>query len=212
VWVERFVRAKPVARSPLLLLIGLRCSGKTTLGKAAASVLRIAFEDLDLRVLAAMQVQTVTEAFHTCGEVAFRAAEAKALKEIIDGKVAGIVALGGGTPLVASACACIRAAQAQGWLRVALLHPGLDALVQRLQSSRGDRPRLTHSDAQSDAQSDADSDAAEVVRLSRQRLPLYRSLADITVDTRLPQKECVQRLRALLTSGRSIWSWPQASE
>jgi hypothetical protein len=51
-----------------------------------------------------------------------------------------------------------------------------------------------------------------VARLADARLPLYRSLADITIDTRHPAGHCVARLSALLTNGR--WQFPatQASE
>ena len=175
--------------SPLLLLIGLRCSGKTTLGQLAARVLRVPFQDLDPLALKRLGRATVTEAFERDGEDGWRRAESQALQEaLVDG--AGVLALGGGTPTAPGAAASIRSAQATGRARVALLHPGERELLRRLATGRGDRPRLDS------------SDAAEVARLASERLPLYRSLADAVLDTRLTSEACVQRLTDLVTSGR----------
>lgn len=175
--------------SPLLLLIGLRCSGKTTLGQLAARALRVPFQDLDPLVLKRLGRTTVTEAFEQDGEDGWRRAEALALQDALaDG--AGVLALGGGAPTAPGAAAMIRAARATDRLRVALLHPGERELQHRLAAGRGDRPRLDS------------SDAAEVARLASERLPLYRSLADAVLDTRLATEACVQRLTELVTTGR----------
>jgi shikimate kinase len=189
-----------VAHAPLLLLIGLRCSGKTTLGTATAKAIGASFEDLDARALALLDCTSVIEAFERHHESGWRHAEAQALREALKTPAGGVLAVGGGTPTAPTACESIRAAQSEGWLRVALLHPGNTTLAQRLSKHRGDRPRL------------AAEDSAEVTRLAHERLPLYRSLADITVDTRQPAGHCVARLSALLTDGR--WRFPatQASE
>lgn len=175
--------------SPLLLLIGLRCSGKTTLGQLAADALHVPFQDLDPLALKRLGRATVTEAFEHDGELGWRRAESEALQDALkDG--AGVLALGGGSPTAPGAAASIRAAQSMGRARVALLHPGERELVRRLAAGRGDRPRL-----------DADV-ATEVMRLSQERLPLYRSLADAVIDTRLATPACVRRLTALITTGR----------
>lgn len=189
-----------MAHAPLLLLIGLRCSGKTTLGTASARAVGAPFEDLDARVLTLLGCTSITEAFERHHESGWRRAEGRALSEAMHASEGGVLAVGGGTPTAPGACEAIRAAQVEGWLRVALLHPGNETLTRRLSLHRGDRPRL------------AADDAAEVARLADARLPLYRSLADITVDTRHPAGHCVARLSALLTNGR--WQFPatQASE
>lgn len=189
-----------MAHAPLLLLIGLRCSGKTTLGIATAKAIGVPFADLDERALALLGCASVTEAFERHDESGWRRAEARALRDVLRAGAGGVLAVGGGTPSAPTACESIRAAQSEGWLRVALLHPGNETLARRLSAHRGDRPRL------------AADDAAEVERLAGERLPVYRSLADMTVDTRLPAGHCVARLSALLTNGR--WQFPatQASE
>lgn len=175
--------------SPLLLLIGLRCSGKTTLGQLAAHSLRLPFQDLDPLALRRLGCDTVTEAFERFGEARWRRAESEALEDALrDGS--GVLALGGGSPTAPGAAAAIRAAQSTDRARVALLHPGERELIRRLTAARGDRPRL------------APDDAAEVMRLSRERLPLYLSLADAVIDTRLEPEACLRRLTALVTTGR----------
>lgn len=184
-----------MAHAPLLLLIGLRCSGKTTLGLATARSVTCPFEDLDQRVLQALDCATVTQAFERHGEQGWRTAEGQALREAMQQPDARVLAVGGGTPTAPGAAAAMREAQRAGWLRVALLHPGPRELARRLTAHRGDRPRL------------GADDADEVARLCHQRLPLYRSIADITVDTRQPADACVARLGDLLTGGR--WTFPR---
>jgi shikimate kinase len=183
-----------VERQPLLLLIGLRCSGKTTLGEAAARVLSVPWCDLDPLALARLGCRTVTEAFETHGEVEWRRAEADALIRMLNQPTVGVLSLGGGAPTSARAAAAIRAAQVTGQAVVALLHPGQDELVRRLGHGRGDRPRL------------ARSDAAEVQTMAATRLPLYRSMADLTVDTRRSATACATRLACFTRQGR--WVWP----
>ena len=181
-------------RNPLLLLIGLRCSGKTTLGQAVASALGLAWADLDSRVLLSLDCRSVGEAFNTHGEAGWRAAEARCLIEVLETRQVGVLSLGGGAAAGASAAAAMRSAQTRGHAVIALLHPGQDELVQRLSRSRGDRPRL------------ADDDAAEVRALAAARLPLYRSMAEACIDTRLPKAACVERLVRLTRCGH--WAWP----
>ena len=186
-----------MAATPLLLLTGLRCSGKTTLGRAAAEAMSIAFRDLDPLTLSRIGAASVHEAFARVGEPGWRRAEAEALAAAMEDGVGGVLALGGGTPTAPGAATTIRHAQAAGVARVALLDPGPQALLQRLSTGRGDRPAL------------ADDDRLEVMRLGAERLPLYRSLADATIDTRLPERDGVRRLCMLLTTGR--WPWPSST-
>jgi shikimate kinase len=40
------------------------------------------------------------------------------------------------------------------------------------------------------------------MRLSQERLPLYRSLADAVIDTRLETQACVRRLTELVRTDR----------
>ena len=181
-------------RNPLLLLIGLRCSGKTTLGKAVAEAIGTSWADLDPLALAELGCRSVTEAFETHGETGWRRAETSCLLRALQEGSLGVLSLGGGAATSAAAASAVRTARSSGRAVVALLHPGQDELIRRLATGRGDRPRL------------ARDDVREVQAMSAARLPLYRSLADLCVDTRRPPRDCVARLRDLTRHGR--WGWP----
>src|SRR3954471_2792839 len=81
-----------------LVLMGLRGSGKSTLGRRLASKYRLRFVDLDERTPGYLGVRSVSEAWTRYGEAPFRQAEVRALRAVI-GEDPEIVALGGGTPL-----------------------------------------------------------------------------------------------------------------
>jgi shikimate kinase len=183
-----------VAAGPLLL-IGLRCSGKTTLGQTLAKAAGVTWTDLDPHTLGLLECSSVHEAFERHGEAGWRQAEARALDMVMDAGH-GVISLGGGTPTAPAAAAAIRAAQARGHAMVALLDPGPRELVRRLAGSRGDRPAL------------AKDDREEVRRLGSARLPLYRSLADLTVDSGLSPARCVERLLVAIRTRR--WPWAPA--
>ena len=60
---------------PAAVLIGLRGSGKTTLGRLLAARRKVAFVDLDDRTVSASGHPSVSAMFRAEGEPAFRAAE-----------------------------------------------------------------------------------------------------------------------------------------
>ncbi len=160
---------------PTILLIGLRGSGKSTLGKQLASRLGVDFIDLDDLTLKNMGAQTVAQAWQSEGEPAFRKAEADALRQAIEqfsnggmGGMGGVIALGGGTPTAIGAEAIIREAPATTiYLR------GLPALLRsRLpQDDDPNRPSLTGA-----------SPTDEIERVFNARDPLYKAIADHTID------------------------------
>lgn len=78
-----------------IFLVGLRGSGKTTVGKLVAHHLHRAFFDTD-HFIAEQQGCTVAEVFHTRGEEGFRLLESAALREIITNHPRAVVSTGGG--------------------------------------------------------------------------------------------------------------------
>src|SRR5262245_23946845 len=64
-----------------LVLMGLRGSGKTTLGQRLADRYELRFVDLDRRTPGEFGVRTVAEAWAKYGEAAFREAEVRALRK-----------------------------------------------------------------------------------------------------------------------------------
>ena len=81
-----------------MILVGFMGAGKSSVGQALADQLGWTFEDLDDRI-EQREGRTVPEIFRDSGEVGFRRAEHKALKQLMEELQAApkkIVALGGG--------------------------------------------------------------------------------------------------------------------
>ena len=91
-----------MSASTRLVLIGLRLSGKSTLGPIAARQLGLEFVDLDDAVLTHLGATNVTDAFGLLGEHAWRAGESAELARLLGAKKV----------------ACFRLAAALQWLWV----------------------------------------------------------------------------------------------
>ena len=81
-----------------IFLIGLRGSGKTTVGKLLATHLHRPFHDTD-QTIAAEHGSTVAEIFKTRGEPAFRHLETTALEELCRTPDQAVISTGGGIVL-----------------------------------------------------------------------------------------------------------------
>ena len=180
-----------MSASTILVLIGLRLSGKSTLGPIAARQLGLEFVDLDDAVLKHLGATNVTDAFRLLGEHAWRAGESAELARLLGAKKSCVLSLGGGTPMALGAEQILRQAQARGEIFIVLLDPGESELAMRLANNRGDRPPLPSSVVTGDARADA---ATEVRALFESRMPLYRALANVIVDTKQSQIACVEKL------------------
>lgn len=155
-----------------LVLIGLRGSGKTTIGRMVAERLRRPFIDLDDETARVLSAPTVGEAFSKHGEPAFRKAEAGALVRILktDGQV---IALGGGTPTAPGAADLLRRERDTGRVFIAYLAADAQTLRRRLAGTDiSSRPSLTGADP-----------LAEIEAVLAKRDGLFRGLADEVVDT-----------------------------
>lgn len=152
-----------------IVLIGFKGAGKTTVGRALALSLEWPFLDLDK----ALEKQYASrsghrlsfrEIFQTLGAEAFRKLEAEVASDLLtsSGKV---IALGGGTPLISEA---LREQIAKGW--VLYLAVEREALFSRIMSSG--LPAFF----------DPEDPRASFEALWAEREPVYRSLADLTVD------------------------------
>ena len=155
-----------------LILIGLRGSGKTTVGRLVAERLGRTFIDLDDVVAAAMGAPTVAEAWKSHGEPAFREAETTALSDMLK-KGGQVIALGGGTPTAPGAADLLRAQRSAGRVKIVYLAASARALRSRLSGTdMSARPSLTGADP-----------LTEIDAVLKQRDPIYRGVAGSVVWT-----------------------------
>ncbi len=158
-----------MSAATVIVLMGLRGSGKSTLGRTLAERLGRRFVDLDDRTATALGCAAPGDALRTHGEPAFRAAEADALRGALD--ESGIVlALGGGTPTAPGAADLLRERSADGRAVVLYLRASAATLAERLaaETERGgpERPALV-----------GDDPIGEIGTLLERRDGLYRDLA-----------------------------------
>ncbi len=156
--------------TPTIVLMGLRGSGKSTLGRLLAADLARPFVDLDDRTARLLGFDAAGPALRAVGEPAFRAAETRALAGVLEGSGL-VVALGGGTPTAPGAADLLDARRADGRARTVYLRAEPRTLTGRLASDATDRPSLTGRAA-----------VDEVAALFEARDPLYRRLADRVVE------------------------------
>ena len=154
-----------------IALIGLRGSGKTTVGRRLASRLALPFIDLDTRTPGFAGEASVAEVFAKQGEAAFRRAETRALDAALR-EPASVLALGGGTPTAPGAAEALRRARDAGTVIIVYLRADGAALRSRLaNASHEHRPSLT-----------GKGTLDEIEHLLAARDPLYLSLATHVVE------------------------------
>tara|TARA_R110002111_G_scaffold221872_1_gene284069 strand:- start:1171 stop:1707 length:537 start_codon:yes stop_codon:yes gene_type:complete len=173
---------------PNLILIGLRASGKSTLGALLAEQLGVGFVDLDDVTSELLHASGAGEAIATHGIDAFRDGETKALEAVLR-ESGRVIALGGGTP-TAPGCSAMLGSDTS---RVFYLRALPATLRERLQATDNtDRPALVGSDV-----------VDEVQTLFDQRDETYRSLAESVIHTDGVEQGSVMRaLMALVKAGR----------
>ncbi|MBL8990858.1 MAG: hypothetical protein JNJ48_04680 [Phycisphaerae bacterium] len=185
--------------SASVILMGLRCSGKSTLGPLLAARRGARFIELDDETARLSGHPSAGAALGALGESEFRRIEARALASIVDGLASGptaVVALGGGTPTAPGAPEHLARAKAAGAVVLYLFAPA-EVLAARWLTAPGDRPALTGLSA-----------AEEVRSLLAQRHELYQSLADFTVISRHQSPE--DSVRGLADALASIEAPPPA--
>jgi shikimate kinase len=147
---------------PVLVLVGPPGAGKTTVGTRLAERLGAGFRDTDADI-----VQTagkpIAEIFIDDGEEHFRALEREAVATALQ-QHDGVLSLGGGAVLSEQTRALLKEQT------VALLEVDLGHATSRVGLNR-DRPVL------------ALNPRAQLKLLLEQRMPLYREVATLTVDT-----------------------------
>lgn len=153
---------------PILILIGYRATGKTTLAQLLAQRLGWQWIDADVEI-ERRAGKTIARIFAEDGEPAFRDLEAQVIAELC-GRPRLVLAAGGGAPLRAESRAAMRHAGRVVWLKA---RP--DTIHARMTgdtTTTTRRPNLTDKNP-----------LAEIEHLLERREPVYRETAHHTVDT-----------------------------
>lgn len=155
-----------------VVLIGFSGTGKSTVGRAVATLLGWPFVDTDAEVQHAVG-KPIHRIFAEDGEKAFRALEAEAVARALS-SAKRVVALGGGAVMRPANREIVSAGNL-----VVLLDASADTIVGRLTQSREREPRPvvgigTGGDAEA---------LGRVLAVKQEREPVYRHLADLVVET-----------------------------
>lgn len=169
-------------------LVGQRCSGKSTSGRALAEALSVGFVDLDDALVELADGKLGRGAgvlFEELGEPAFRSLEARALAQLLGqgSPDFGVLATGGGAVLDRASRQLIAERSTCVWLRA---EP--ERLAQRLLADGASRPSLTGAPP-----------AEEMAAVADQRRSHYAEVAEYVLDVdELSPDEVLRELRLLL--------------
>jgi shikimate kinase len=166
-----------------VFLVGFMGSGKSTVGKELARRLAWDFVDLDTRI-EAIERQTVPEIFRQRGESTFRAAETKALQNLLASSLQrdSVIALGGGAFVQEANRELLRNHP------TVFLDAPAEELWRRCQEDENERPLR--------------QDPDQFSRLFADRLPFYRQASMVVGTNGKPVDEvCHEIERALALRG-----------
>lgn len=163
-----------------LVLVGFMGSGKSSVGRELARRLRFRFLDTD-KIIRHRFRKSITDIFASLGEPLFREEENKTLQDLQNSDH-GVIATGGGIVLQPRNHPLLRSLGIVVWLTA-----NEEATWERV-SRNQNRPLLRTKDPRS-----------TISDLMLTRYPLYRSVADITVETSgLTHQEVADRVVAAL--------------
>jgi shikimate kinase len=151
-----------------IILIGYRGSGKTSVGRELARLLDRPLFDSD-RMVFAKTGRTVREIVEGRGWPAFREAEKSVIAELASLDQA-VISLGGGAVMDSDNISVLEERGTFVWLKA-----DSRTLADRMkneQNGNGQRPSLTGAGT-----------LEEIERVLAERLPVYRAVADLAVDT-----------------------------
>ena len=151
-----------------VILIGYRATGKTTVGKLLAVLLRVPFYDADSVVEEIVNAPVKNIVAHHGWEY-FREKETEAI-QLLSAKGDCVIATGGGAILSAGNVKLLKQMGVIAWLN-APIKDIIDRLNDDAQSSAA-RPQFTTNDL-----------AQETMDIFAERLPLYKKTANFVIDT-----------------------------
>lgn len=151
-----------------IVLIGYRCTGKTSVGKKLAAKLSLPFYDTDA-FIEAVAGQTIKEMVESRGWEFFRDKEKECLQKVAMMRDC-VISTGGGAVMDELNAAVIKEDSVVIWLAA-----DTDTIVKRFSldtATAGQRPPLREADVRQETEA-----------LLNERTPVYRRLADIVIDT-----------------------------
>jgi shikimate kinase len=151
-----------------IILMGYRCTGKTSAGRRLAERMGCPFYDTDELVERKAQ-RTIQQIVAEQGWKAFRDAESEVIREL-SGLDHSIIALGGGAVLDARNVEILKRNGLFVWLFAA--PETIAARMEKDAAGGAERPSLT-----------GNTSIGEMNVVMTQREPLYRRIADLAVDT-----------------------------
>jgi shikimate kinase len=165
-----------------IILMGFRCTGKSTAGRSLAEGLGVPFIDTD-ELIEQRTGRLISRIVAEKGWPAFRAEERAVIREFA-GTDRGVIALGGGAVCDAENVETLRANGV-----FVLLSARPEAIASRMvrdERHGAERPSLTGTPS-----------VNEIQAVMTEREPLYRRLADIVIDTSdIPVDQVVEGIRA----------------
>ncbi len=170
-------------------------AGKSTVGRALANVLGWSFLDVD-DLVEEITSLAVPEIFSRYGEAHFRREESRALARAL-GQVSTVIALGGGAPEILTNRLLVEQTPATFVILLTAPFPVLydRCTLQAVASGVNLRPNLL--------------DPAAALARYHQRIPFYRRLAHLTLDTTdrsvtATAEEAARHLRPSLAASRPL--------
>lgn len=158
----------PIKPAPNLYLIGFRCTGKTSVGKALAQLMGRPFMDTD-RILEEEAGATVAQIVTRAGWPAFREMERNTIARLA-GLGGTVVATGGGVVMDRKNRAALKQSGTAVWLQASA-----EAVQRRMNADTQTdslRPALTDKGLEEEIRDTMD-----------QRKPFYAEAADLIIDT-----------------------------
>ncbi len=182
------VESIPHPVPPVVAVVGLRGSGKSTIGRLLAERLARPWHDLDQLALARCGLQTIREVFEGPGESRWREAEAEALRRQLE-QGSQVLSLGGGAPTRPEVAGLLADHRARGTAIVIWLDAAPEVLAARIGSHDDERPPLLADEA---GRPVPPLEEARILRGRREAA--YRAVSDVILCNENDPASAVDRL------------------